>query len=141
MTIRKDDVIKNASPPILLEQANRGFRIILARVAALEAATPSEGSSVLDLNGLLTAGSSTVYTAASTLTAYPARRGFDVEFHTNCGASPTLNVNGLGARKLYRADGTTQLSAADVVAGPSYRFIYDATLDGATGGFKAAATV
>ena len=65
-----------------------------------------------------TAGSSTAYTAASnrTLSAYHDGLSLVLELHTACGATPTLNVDSVGAQSLVWQDGTA-LAANDLAAG------------------------
>jgi len=81
-------------------------------------------SSVLQLQTVVsftTAGTSGAYTLTPSpvILSYGAGTAFDVVFHATCGAAPTININGLGAIALQRADATgayVNLTAGDVVA-------------------------
>jgi hypothetical protein len=87
----------------------------------------------------LTAGTSTAYTCApvgAPLAAYATGQRFTVLFHAESGASPTINISTLGARKLYQQNGTTQIAATDIALNFVGEIVYDATLDSATGGFR-----
>ena len=73
----------------------------------------------------LTAGTSTAYTlvASPTISAYANTQTFIVQFHTDCGASPTLAIDGLSAfaLKKYTQQGTkVALKANDVRANQRY---------------------
>jgi hypothetical protein len=59
-----------------------------------------------------------------------------VLFHAESGASPTINISTLGARKLYQQNGTTQIGSTEIAANFVGEIVYDATLDSATGGFR-----
>jgi hypothetical protein len=86
-----------------------------------------------------TAGTSTAYTLSpvgAPLGAYATGQRFTVLFHAESGASPTINISTLGARKLYQQNGTTQIAATDIAANFVGEIVYDATLDSATGGFR-----
>lgn len=50
-------------------------------------------------------------------------------------ASPTLNINSLGALNIYYSDGTTPLAAGSLIHFNIYEFIYDSALNASTGGF------
>jgi len=87
----------------------------------------------------LTAGTSTAYTCApvgAPLGAYATGQRFTVLFHAESGATPTINISTIGARKLYQQDGTTQIAATDIALNFVGEIVYDATLDSATGGFR-----
>lgn len=86
-----------------------------------------------------TGGSSTAYTLTLSpiLASYTDKQVLQVKFHTACGATPTINVNGIGDRKLYKYNGTSapaQLGANECQA-TSYTIQYDSALDSGTGGF------
>lgn len=74
-----------------------------------------------------TAGSSTAFTfTTANLVALNDRLALLVYFHTNSGASPTLNVNTLGAKSLYRQSNGAQITTGGVlVTGEPYPVIYD----------------
>lgn len=82
-----------------------------------------------DLNGsVLTTGTSTayVYAANQTLSAYYDGMMLGVDFHTACGASPTINVDAIGAISLVWPDGTA-LAANDIPTGAKAIIVYDGT--------------
>ncbi len=85
-----------------------------------------------------TGGTSTAYTL--TLSPVPASYSGLViypTFHTACGSNPTINVNSLGARKIYKTNGTSapaQIST-DECRAVRYALVYDPALDSGTGGF------
>ena len=76
----------------------------------------------------LTTGTSTAYVASLTpaITGYVTNQPIVLSFNVNSGASPTVNVNTLGARNLLRMDGTA-IGAGDLVTNVRYLFIYDGT--------------
>ena len=88
---------------------------------------------------IVTAGTSTVYTATTTsgLGSYAEGRMLCVEMDETCGATPTMNVDGLGAKKLYRyaSTGVVQIAANEMRAGGRYILQYDTSLDAAAGGW------
>ena len=82
-----------------------------------------------DTNGsVTTAGTSTAYTATAnqTLSAYYDGLLLVLDFHVASGASPTLNVDSLGARNLQFHDGTA-VAANDIPAGAKVLVVYDGT--------------
>jgi hypothetical protein len=88
---------------------------------------------------IVTAGTSTVYTATTTsgLGSLAEGRMLCVEMDETCGATPTMNVDGLGAKKLYRyaSTGVVQIAANELRAGGRYILQYDTSLDAAAGGW------
>jgi hypothetical protein len=82
-----------------------------------------------DINtSVTTGGSSTVYTYAAnqTLSAYYDGMMLGVDFHTACGATPTINVDAIGAKSLKWPNGTA-LAANDVATGQKAILVYDGT--------------
>lgn len=82
-----------------------------------------------DLNAsVLTTGTGTayVYAANQTLSAYYDGLILGVDFHAASGASPTINVDALGAKSLVWPDGTA-LAANDLAIGSKAIIIYDGT--------------
>jgi hypothetical protein len=80
--------------------------------------------------------SGTAYTASltPTLTAYTDGMALRFRPDVNCTGSPsTLNVDTLGAKKLFAADGTTSMSCTALAY---YLISYDASLDAAAGAFR-----
>lgn len=77
---------------------------------------------------ITTGGSSTAYTAAAnrTLSAYYDGLQLTVEFHTASGATPTLNVDSVGAQSLVWPDGTA-VGATEIPANLFAKVIYDET--------------
>lgn len=53
---------------------------------------------------------------------------------TNSGAT-TVNVNGIGAKNLYKNNGATAVGSGDIVIGGLYLVSYNSALNGAVGGF------
>jgi hypothetical protein len=81
------------------------------------------------VDGIITTGGSpTAYTAAAnrTLSAYYDGLQLTVEFHTASGATPTLNVDSVGAQSLVWPDGTA-VSATEIPANLFAKVIYDET--------------
>lgn len=79
-----------------------------------------------DLNGsIATAGSSTAYTATSNQTFAALTAGIEIacQFDEDCGATVTLNVDGLGAKPLRSAAGV-ELVAGAIKAGSVHRATY-----------------
>ena len=79
-----------------------------------------------------TTGTSTAYELAAdpTQTAYSSNSVFYAKFHTACGASPTLNIDGLGVLNLKKRNGAgtkTVLEASDVLANYKYAIENDGT--------------
>ena len=82
-------------------------------------------------------GASNAYTLTTgeNLSAYPSN--FRVLWQPNADSTGavTLNVDGLGAKKVYMPDGT-QAGSGDLDADSMYDVAYDSALDSASGGFK-----
>lgn len=79
-----------------------------------------------DLNGsIATAGSSTAYTATSNQSFAALTAGIEIacQFDEDCGATVTLNVDGLGAKPLRSAAGV-ELVAGAIKAGSVHRATY-----------------
>jgi hypothetical protein len=97
--------------------------------ALLLAADFEAAQTLLNINtSVTTAGTLTAYTYTSgeTITAYEDGPLFGVDFHVTCGASPTINVDGFGAKALKWPNGTA-LAAGDVVTGQKAILTYDGT--------------
>jgi len=75
---------------------------------------------------ITTTGTSTAYVAASnkTLSAYHDGLEISVQLHVATGASPTLNVDAVGAQSMVWPDGTA-LGSNDYALGAFVRFKYD----------------
>ncbi|KKN32018.1 hypothetical protein LCGC14_0818200, partial [marine sediment metagenome] len=92
-------------------------------------ADPTAAQALLNIStSITTGGTSTVYTytSAETITSYDDGPVFGVDFHTACGASPTINIDGFGAKSLKWPDGTA-LIANDVLTGQKALMAYDGT--------------
>lgn len=76
---------------------------------------------------ILTTGTATAYVVAAnrTLTYYDGLK-IGAEFHVNSGASPTVNVNALGAKAIIWPDGSA-LAVNEIVAGAKVLLVYDGT--------------
>jgi len=99
-------------------------------------ATVQDGA-ILDAGS--TGGTSTAYTAtlSPAITAYADKQCFRVKFNAATGATPTINFNSVGAKKLYwnNAGSTTQITTNDIPADYVAILRYDAALDSSAGGF------
>lgn len=88
--------------------------------------------------GLATTGGATSYALATSLInpATSLRDGLKFSFkaHIASGASPTLNIDATGAKKLYNPD-LSEVGAGRIVVGQQYEVKYDSTLDGGAGGW------
>jgi hypothetical protein len=73
-------------------------------------------------------------TPSPAITAYSTGQAFKIKFTEASSGASTLNLNGLGAKKLY-VNPTTQATTGDIVDEQVYLLIYDAALDTAAGGF------
>ncbi len=75
-----------------------------------------------------TTGTSTAYVATynPAYTALVAGTRITIKTHIASGASPTINVNGLGAKSMRNNEGDV-FAAGDLEAGRIYTFIYDGT--------------
>jgi hypothetical protein len=86
-----------------------------------------------------TGGTTTAITLTPTtaVTAYSTGLIFAAKLANDIGANATLNVSGLGAKKIYTPTRTTlaQPSGGEAKAGHVLFFSYDASLDSANGGF------
>lgn len=109
-------------------QVNNSDRAEMAEIAEL--LSDNDGT-------LTTAGSSTVYTVTNNGSFEALADGVElsITIDETCGASPTLNVNGLGAKKFrkFAASGETDLAAGDLVANGHYSLEYDASADSGAG--------
>ena len=107
-----------------------------ADTAYLETRAQEQAGSDVSLS--CASGSSTVYgcsTNGNTLTIYTDQQRFGWKPDINCGASPTINISTLGAKPLYRSDGTA-IHAGDCTAGAQATIWYDGTANSGAGGFK-----
>lgn len=77
-------------------------------------------------NVVTTAGTSTAYTVSLTPTAIAYDTGpFFIKFNSTCGASPTLNPDGLGAKNLQYCG--QAVVAGQLISGTTYCLFYDGT--------------
>lgn len=83
-----------------------------------------------------TTTSTTAYvgTTSPAITAYATGQVFQVKAHATSTGSATLNLNTLGAKKIY-TNPTTQATTGSIVINTIYFMVYDSALDSATGGF------
>ena len=82
------------------------------------------------LSGAMTlTGSSSAYvlTTGLSLAAYVANQRFLVKWNHTNGTTPTLNVDGLGAKNIKKRDASTAPSASDLVSGAFAFVAYDGT--------------
>jgi hypothetical protein len=82
-----------------------------------------------------TSGTNT-YTATITpsITAYSGGDIYKIKFGNGSSAASTINLNSLGAKKLFKSP-TVQAGSGDIVASNFHWIVYDAALDSAAGGF------
>jgi hypothetical protein len=77
---------------------------------------------------ITTGGTDTAYTVTTnrTISAYYDGLTIAVEWNATCGATPTVNVNSIGAKAIYWPDGT-QATTGDLVSGGRGLIQYDGT--------------
>lgn len=73
-------------------------------------------------------------TVSPAITAYATGQKFQIKFTNASSGVSTLNLNTLGAKKIF-TNPTTQATTGDITAAQIYILIYDAALDTAAGGF------
>ncbi|MFH1110991.1 MAG: hypothetical protein V1790_17600 [Planctomycetota bacterium] len=96
----------------------------------------AQGQAGTDTVAIPASASGTVFTATllPVLTAYTNGMALKFRPDVNCTGTPaTLNIDTLGAKKLFGADGATSMAC---LAGLDYAISYDAALDTAAGAFK-----
>jgi hypothetical protein len=83
-----------------------------------------------------TSSSTTAYvgTPSPAIAAYATGQRFQVKIHATSTGAATLNLNAIGAKKVY-TDPTTQADSGDLLINQVYILVYDAALDTAAGGF------
>lgn len=86
---------------------------------------------------LTTSGTSTAYTVATNSGNSTLQDGLEISavIHTANGSSPTLNVDTLGAKPIYKASGTTvaAIASGDMIADYHATLQYDASLNSGSG--------
>ena len=80
-------------------------------------------------------GNAYTLTSGETLTAYSAGMRFLWKPNASSTGAVTLNVDGIGAKKVFRPDGT-QAGDADILTGTLLDVVYLPALDSAAGGFQ-----
>ena len=90
-----------------------------------------------DAANVTSGGSSNAYTytTGQSLSAYADNMRFAWSPNADSTGSVTLNVDAIGAKKVYLPDGT-QAGNGDLDADSIYDVVYDSALDTASGGFK-----
>lgn len=86
-----------------------------------------------DIGGnLVTGGTATAYTLTTNQSLTSLTDGFMVRARMNAtsGASPTLNVDSLGAKAIVLDVSATAIPTGALLTGQVYSFVYDATADG-----------
>ncbi|MBZ5593079.1 MAG: hypothetical protein LAP39_12630 [Acidobacteriia bacterium] len=89
-------------------------------------------------------GSGTTYSCVMwpALVSYTDKQMVIFTPNTACaGGLTTLNINGLGAKQIYKTDGATNPSANDCRAGLPALLLYNASLNGGNGGFQIASAL
>ena len=81
------------------------------------------------LGAFVLTGSTSAYvlTTGLSLAAYAAKQRFLVKWNHTNGTTPTLNVDGLGAKNIKKRDGSTTPSNSDLVSGVYNEVVYDGT--------------
>jgi hypothetical protein len=84
----------------------------------------------------VTASGTNTYAATPSpaITAYATGQKFQIKFTNAASGVSTLNLNGIGAKKIF-INPTTQATTAHIVANQISLLVYDATLDTEAGGF------
>jgi hypothetical protein len=73
-------------------------------------------------------GTATAYAVSVTpapLTGYPPGMLINFRVHADCGANPTLSVNGFAAKNIVKSPTTTNLAANDLRLGQIVSLVYD----------------
>lgn len=91
-------------------------------------------SNVDNLQTLTTATNTDTYAISGGISSYTNTYAVIVKFTNASTGASTLNVNSLGAKKIY-IDPTTQAGNGDIAANGIYILVYDSALDSGTGGF------
>ncbi len=73
-------------------------------------------------------------TAAPAISSYSTGQTFKLQAVSTATGNTTLNINAVGAKKLFKAPGL-QAGIGDWIVDGIYTVIYDSTLDSAVGGF------
>ncbi len=73
-------------------------------------------------------------TASPAITAYATGQTFKIKVASTSTGSVTLNLNAVGAKKVF-VNPTTQAGGGSLVINTIYILVYDSALDSATGGF------
>lgn len=93
-----------------------------------------------------TGGSGTAYTCGLTPAlssravpgnGYASGMRMTIKAHTGSGSTPTLNIDAVGAKRIYAADGASDPA---LTSGQVAIVVYDAALNGAAGGWRLAAS-
>ncbi|WP_031496756.1 glycine-rich domain-containing protein [Bryobacter aggregatus] len=72
-------------------------------------------------------------TSGRAISGYTDGMPYTQKFTAACGATPTLNIDGIGAKRIYAGDGTTDPTCS---AGGVYTMRYDAALNAGAGGWR-----
>lgn len=86
----------------------------------------------------VTTGSSATFavTLSPAPTAYVAGMRIVVKLNAALGTNSTINVNSLGAKKIYRAQTTSRVQTGDTAINQILELTYNPDLDSAAGGFE-----
>jgi len=116
-----------------------GVLVTSGTTSRTEYATGAGVQSTVTADAGATGGTTTAFTATlvPAITAYEDKAFYRWQYNAACGDNPTVNLNTVGARKIYKNVGgvATQLASGDVQANFVGLHRYDASLDSATGGF------
>lgn len=137
-------IANDGQTPILANLQMSGYRHTGVNVTSgtssrTEYASTGTMQDGVPLDAGYTGGTDTAYTATLTpaIAAYADKQCFRVIFDQACGATPTINFNTVGAKKMYRsvAGVATQVTTGDIPANFPTDLRYDSTLDTSAGGF------
>ncbi len=89
-----------------------------------------------DYKAVNTISGSATYAASvsSSVTSYTTNLGVRIRFKNASSGASTLNLNGIGAKKIFKTP-SVQAGSGDLIDEQVYDLIYDTALDGGTGGF------
>lgn len=133
--------LTSSDPQSLMNAINQIARIHLQEIAAIQNAnTASQNIASTGIIACTATGTNTIALQQNAnqnvVTGYVNYQQFSfISAHTSTG-SVTINVNGIGALNLYKADGINQAQSGTIVAGTAYTIAYNSALNSAAGGFQ-----
>lgn len=112
-----------ATSPVAMSNLDTMFN---QAAAQLQIPCSASGTNAISLTPL---------TNCPALTAYNELGGYRFRAVGNSSGSVTVQYNGLSFLNAYKADGSTQVSVGDIIAGEQYVAIFSQSLNGGLGGF------